>query len=99
GYNGQTTASYNAAGLLIKETRITDGGAWKETKKYGYDSKGRRTSTIFSTNGKTRGLIEEGHDLNGGRFFQVVSKGLKQPENKGGKKPRSRRSLNQRKPI
>jgi YD repeat-containing protein len=39
GYNGRTTASYNAAGLLIKETRITDGGAWKETKKYGYDSK------------------------------------------------------------
>jgi hypothetical protein len=37
--------------------------------------------------------------LTGGRFFQDASKGLKQPENKGGKKPRFRRSLNQRKPI
>jgi len=70
GYNGKgltlrTMASYNAAGLLIKETRIADGGAWKETKKYGYDSKRRRTSTLFSTNGKTGGLIEEAHDKSG----------------------------------
>ncbi len=66
GYNSKgltlrTMASYNAAGLLIKETRIADGGAWKETKKYGYDSKRRRTSTSINTNGTTA-LIEEVHD-------------------------------------
>jgi hypothetical protein len=70
GYNGngltlRTMASYNAAGLLIKETRIADGGAWEETKKYGYDSNGRRTSTLFSKNGKTERLIEEAHDKSG----------------------------------
>jgi len=34
----RTTATYNTAGLIIEETMITDGGAWKESKKYGYDS-------------------------------------------------------------
>jgi len=37
--------------------------------------------------------------LEWGSFFQGPSKGLKQPDNKGGKKPRFRRSLYQRKPI
>ena len=37
--------------------------------------------------------------LTGGRFFQVASKGLKYPENKGGKKPSFCRSFSQRKPI
>jgi len=68
-YNGndltlQTMASYNAAGLVIVETMIADGGAWKQTKKYGYDSNGRRTSTSINTNG-TAELIEEVHDNTG----------------------------------
>ena len=60
----QIMASYNAAGLVIEETMIEDGGAWKQTKKYGYDSNGRRTSTLINTSGKTA-LIEEAYDKRG----------------------------------
>src|SRR5262249_52431215 len=61
----QIMASYNAAGLVIEETMIEDGGAWKQTKKYGYDSNGYRTSTLVNnTNGRTE-LIEEAHDKTG----------------------------------
>ena len=42
---------------------------------------------------------DKGCYLIGGCFFQVDSKGLNQPENKGGKKPWFRRSVNQRRPI
>jgi hypothetical protein len=40
-----------------------------------------------------------GQTLDWGRFFQVDSKGLKHPKNKGGKKPKFWHSFNQRKPI
>jgi YD repeat-containing protein len=60
----QTTATFNTAGLLVKETRITDGGAWTETKKYEYDSNGHLSRTVVDTNGTIQ-TIEETHDKSG----------------------------------
>ena len=60
----RTSASFDSAGHIVEEVMVTDGGAWKQTKKLTYDSGGRLTKTLVETNG-TLELIEQAYDSSG----------------------------------
>lgn len=55
------TASYDGAGHVIEESRVTDHGAYKEVQKHSYDTAGRLLRTKVERNGETE-LIEQSYD-------------------------------------
>ncbi len=60
----RTSAAFDRAGHMVEEVMVTDGGAWKQTRKLTYDSGGRLIRTLVDING-TLQLIEQAYDSSG----------------------------------
>lgn len=62
----RTTTSYDAAGNVLEEVMVTDGGSYKQTKKNSFDADGRLTKTVFDTNGRV-GVSEYSYNAVGNK--------------------------------
>ena len=57
----RTTSRYDSTNHLLEETMVTDGGAYKQTKKLTYNVQGHLLKTLFDTNGRIE-LLEQTYD-------------------------------------